>query len=141
VKVVVSAVRDILRSDPTIIALVGQDQNSITKVYRVGRVPPGTEAPYIVYQRISGVRPEGTYLDYRSIEIPEVQITAWGRNGDEAWDIFNAIQEALEIGDWNASLTPYSLLRMIRTGDELELPDQDTGLVQVPSTYSVAVTR
>lgn len=142
-KVVLATFEEVLRLDPIVVAFVGRDSFGKTKIAR-SLAPKGSDwtAPYLTYQRVPGSAPRGTYADKRAIEATQVQLTNWGRNSDEAWDLFTVTQEALDQRDvWDVALTPYRLFHIIRLGDEQELPDEDTDQVQVPVTYSVQIAR
>jgi hypothetical protein len=134
------AVKDILSNDPILQAMLGRDNRNQPKVYEsVGK--KGVDAPYIVFTMMQSEGPEGLYHDLRSLETVRFQVTGWGLTRDQAWELFEAAQTALEIGEWSVYLTPYSFMSIVRTGDQFQLEDVDSGWYQVPATYRLKVSR
>lgn len=134
------AVEYILKHDPIILALVGFDEDQEVKVYET-IAKKDTTPPFVVWGLIPTGSTEGHYGDDRAMESKDVQVTAWGYTLDDVWQLFTYIEEALEIGEWDIELAPYNKLRVVRTGDQQPLPDQDTGWFQIPATYRVGVAR
>jgi hypothetical protein len=68
-----------------------------------------------------------------AIETFTLQLTAWGRDSKEAWQLADTIQDAVNIGQYDAGI--WNFMKGKRITFPQELPDRDTGLVQVPVIY------
>lgn len=139
-KAIRDAVQYVLKHDPILVGLLGFDEDQEVKVYET-IAKTGVEPPFVVWGFIQTGSTEGHYGDDRAIESKDVQVTAWGYTIDEAWQLFSFIEEALERGDMSVELLPYTKLRIVRTGDQQPLPDQETSWFQIPATYRVGVAR
>lgn len=142
-RVVIEAVKAILREDAALPGIVGLDSTSTPKIYEPD-VPQSVEAPYIVVQIIPGARPQGTYGDDYAIMNFSFQTTCWGRNKGESWLLWDTVFEVFDITPetfWNALLTPWELMTITHPGDARQLPDRETALYQVHGTYDLAITR
>lgn len=131
-KLIVEGIRRVLRRDTLVFALVGVDDDGEVKIYQ-GIGKSNVAAPYIVMNVVPGDVPVSTYGEDYAIEILTAQLTAWGRNSKEAWQLADAIQEAVRLGSYDVG--EYELMRAKRVTFPNELPDRDTLLVQVPSQY------
>jgi len=138
-KTIQQAVVQILRDDPVIDALVGRNDWTV-KVWDRDKIPKDAPAPYVTVQRIPGSPPEGTYNDPISIKFPQVQISVWHDDADEAWQIADEIPDILLRGDY-VDVEPDLVSAVTHLGDEVGLTDQDTGLVQVPRTFRFFISR
>lgn len=131
-KDIIEAIRRVLRRDSLILGLVGIDEDGETKIYQ-GVAKTNAVAPYVVLNVILGDTPISVYGEMYAIEILTLQLTAWGRNSKEAWQLADAIQEAVAIGEYDAGV--WNFMKGKRSSFPQELPDMDTALVQVPAAY------
>lgn len=134
------AVEYILKHDPLILAILGFDNDNSPKIYE-GLAKKDSIPPLIVWQFVGGPGPQGTFHDMHAIEQAQFQVTSWGRSRQEAWQVSDFVQEAFEIAEADIELAPYQGLRFRRLEDSADLLDQDTGWIQVPTTYEMAVAR
>jgi hypothetical protein len=137
--------KQVLTHDVILVGLVGYEPllpegNAQPKIYEM-LAPKMTQAPFVVFARVPGDLPEGTYADRQAIQSVPVQMTSWGRDAEEAWTIAQAVDDAVNLGDWNAWLFPFERFSIIRSGDELALSDEDTAWIQVPATYHIKIAR
>jgi hypothetical protein len=137
-KEVIESIRRVLRKDSLVSLLVGVDADAEVKIYQ-GIAKLDSVAPYIVMNVVPGDRPLSVYGESHAVEILTVQITAWGRNSKEAWQLADAIQDAVEIGEYDAGL--WDFMKGKRSAFPGELPDRDTALVQIPTQYEFQFGR
>lgn len=131
-KDVIESIRRVLRKDPLIFSLVGWDTDEEVKVYQA-QAKLDTDAPYVVMAPAPGAAPISAYGDMYAIETFTLQLTAWGRNSKEAWQLADAIQDAIADGEYDAGI--WAFMKGKRITFPQELPDRDTALVQVPVIY------
>jgi hypothetical protein len=131
-KDIIESIRRVLRKDPLIVGLVGIDSDGETKVYQAA-AKQDSEAPYIVIAPAPGAAPISAYGEMYAIETFTLQLTAWGRNSKEAWQLADSIQDAVSIGEYDAGI--WNFMKGKRITFPQELPDRDTALVQVPVIY------
>lgn len=137
-KAIMDSIRRALRDDAILDSLLGRDQDGEPKVYQ-GIVKTDVDAPYIVMTVVTGIAPEGVYGDDYSIQNVLVQVTAWGRNPSEAWQLAEMIPDAFDNADYAAE--PWELARASRVSFPRELTDRDTSLIQVNADYAFMFTR
>lgn len=131
-KDVIESIRRVLRNDSLIFSIVGEDVDGEIKVYQA-IAKQDSDAPYIVMAPAPGAAPISAYGEMYAIETFTLQLTPWGRNSKEAWQLSDAIQDAVEVGQYDAGA--WSFMKGKRITFPQELPDRDTGLVQVPVIY------
>ena len=131
-KEVVESVRRALRKDPLILGLVGIDVDGETKVYQA-MAKLDTDAPYVIIAPAPGAAPISVYGETYAIETFTLQLTAWGRDSKEAWQLSDAIEDAVSISQYDAGI--WYFMKGKRITFPQELPDRDTNLVQVPVIY------
>lgn len=129
---IIGSVRRVLRKDPLVSSLVGADADEEIKVYQA-IAKQDVAAPYVVMIPAPGAAPISTYGEEYAIETFTVQLTAWGRNSKEAWQLSDAIQDAVSIGSYDAGT--WYFMKGKRITFPQELADRDTALVQVPAIY------
>jgi len=132
------AIRGALVDDPMVLAVVGLDRFGNMKVYE-GKGLKDEDPPYIVWQMIPGEVPQGTYGDVDSIQEKNFQVTAWGRDNEEAWQLWYIIEQALK--DTEFVTDPWNVIFLRKMGDEASLPDQGTNWFQVPGTWRASLVR
>lgn len=138
-KEIIESIRRVLRRDALVSLLVGIDADGEIKIYQ-GIAKLNSEAPYVVLNVVPGDRPISVYGDGHAVEILTVQITAWGRNSKEAWQLAEAIQDAVEIDEeYDAGM--WDFMKGKRSTFPGELPDRDTALVQIPASYEFQFGR
>jgi hypothetical protein len=134
----IDAIRRALRHDAIIRDIIGIDENGEIKVYvSVGK--PDVVAPYIVLNTIPVNGISGVYGDEYAIEVIPLQISNWGRDPNEAWQLADIVDDAFIHADFE--FEPYTHMRTVRTTNAQELPDRDTNLTQVVVQYEVAISR
>lgn len=134
------AIESLLSGDPIVQALVGLDQWGFVKVYE-SMALQNTEAPYVTWQIIPGLPPTGDFGDAESMMDIDFQVTGWGENQDEAWQLYGATVDALK-ADWTAQvLPPWEMIRLARVATPGVLPDETTRWWQVPTTWRVSVSK
>jgi hypothetical protein len=138
VKEIVESIRRVVRNDPLVFSLIGADADEEVKVYQ-GIAKSNVEAPFIVMNVVPGDIPVPAYGEDYAIEVLTIQFTAWGRNSKEAWQLAEAIQEAVADGQYDAGL--WDFMKGRRVIFPQELPDRDTALVQVPASYEFAFSK
>ena len=131
-KEVVESIRRVLRRDALIFSLIGVDPDGEVRIYQ-GVAKSDATPPYIIMNVVPGDSPIGVYGDDYAIEVLTVQLTAWGRHSKEAWQLADAIQDAVSLGDYEAD--PWGFMKARRVTFPNELPDRDTALVQIPAQY------
>jgi hypothetical protein len=140
-KVINEAVDYLIEHDVILQSYVGRDENNDHKVYPMV-APQGTEPPWVVWQIIPGGSSEGHYGDLSAFEYPDVQFRAWGRNRNEAWDLFTAFDNTLiNDPDIDIELTPYKQINIRRLSAPGEDYEMETHLFSVQATYRFAVAR
>lgn len=132
------SIRRALRDDAILGSLLGRDQDGEPKVYQ-GIAKTDVTAPYIVMTVVPGISPEGVYGDDYAIQNVMVQVTAWGRNPGEAWQLAEMIPDAFEEADY--ATEPWEVARVTRASFPRELTDRDTSLIQVSADYGFMFTR
>lgn len=81
-------------SNPAVTALLGATPNM--KLYMFGMAPQGVQAPYAVWQVISG-QPE-IYLSGRpDVEVHGIQIDVYAKTANESRKILNEIEKTIEL--------------------------------------------
>jgi uncharacterized protein DUF3168 len=135
---VVDAIRHALRDDSVIEAIVGRDKDNEVKVYQ-GLAKSNVEAPYIVWNLIPGNQPTGAYGDDYAFQEILVQITSWGRNPHECWQLADITEEAVVKASYDVD--PWTVAKVRRVNFPQELPDRDTNLTQVPVQYRFLLGR
>jgi hypothetical protein len=133
------ALDDALKDDPIVDALLGRDQNGWRKVFEV-RATKDDKAPFVMWRVIPGDKPEGHFKDLKSMEIVMFQLSNWGRNLSEAWEVFSATEEALDRLDIDVEIQPYKLIQVIRL-DASPIPDDTTSWYQISATYRAVLSR
>ena len=131
-KDIIESIRRVLRKDPLILSLVGVDADGETKVYQA-MAKQDSDAPYIVMAPAPGAAPISAYGETYAIETFTLQLTPWGRNSKEAWQLAEAIQDAIDAGSYDSGI--WVFMKGKRITFPQELPDRDTALVQVPVIY------
>jgi Protein of unknown function (DUF3168) len=131
-KDIIESIRRVLRKDPLIYSLVGADADEEIKVYQAV-AKQDSVAPYVVMAPAPGAAPISVYGEMYAVETFTLQLTAWGRNSKEAWQLADAIQDAVAISDYDAGM--WVFMKGKRITFPQELPDRDTALVQVPVIY------
>lgn len=139
-KVVKEAIEYVVNEDPILKAFVGTDANGDYKVYPLV-APKDTEPPWVVHQVIPGSAPDGHFGDLEAMQPVEVQFRCWGRTNMEAWDLFDAVDEAFHINEFDIELEPYNLMFVRRMGTPSEDLEIATGLFSVLSSFRFAVAR
>jgi hypothetical protein len=137
-KDIIESIRRVLRKDPLVFAMVGADNDGEVKIYQA-IAKQDSIAPYIVMNVVPGDTPISTYGEDYAIEVLTIQLTAWGRNSKEAWQLADAIQDAVAVGQYDAGL--WDFMKGKRVTFPGELPDRDTALVQVPASYEFQFGR
>jgi Protein of unknown function (DUF3168) len=137
-KDIIESIRRMLRKDSLVFAMVGADADGEVKIYQA-IAKMDSIAPYIVMNIVPGDTPISAYGEDYAIEVLTVQLTAWGRNSKEAWQLADAIQDAVKIGQYDAGL--YDFMKGKRITFPGELPDRDTALVQVPASYEFQFSK
>ena len=131
-KSIIEAIRRVLRRDSLVFALIGEDEHGEVKAYQ-GVAKLDSTAPYIVLNVLPGSDITGAYGEEYAVELISIQVTAWGETSKQAWQLADAIQDALTVGDYEVE--PYTLMKVRRNSFPPELTDRDTQLVQVPVQY------
>jgi len=131
-------IRHALRADPILQAMLGYDNDGEVKVY-TPLAKPNVEAPYVTFSIIPNQGPVAVYGDSEVLEPFPVAISAWGRDGIEAWSIADAVDDAAKRADY--SFEPYDLMYVLRTSTPREFQDRDTGLFYLVTSYSYALGR
>lgn len=138
-KVFNDGLRAVLRDDAALSAILGRDQAGLPKVYRTN-APPGTEAPYLVYHRVAGEPPAGTYADDESIRRILFDLVPWARSRDEAFQIAGTGEEVIRRADWSGRFDPWYVLGRAKTlGDAVELEDRDSRLYSLAASYQLTL--
>lgn len=139
-RVVKNALQDVLRRDPILQAILGLDADNDLKIYEAV-AKQNTAPPFLLWQLVPSGDIAGHYGDEYALVSKPFQLTAWGRTANEAWQLWDYAQEAVETGDWDFELTPYKRMRLVSQADQQELPDVETSWVQVPGTFLLVVSR
>lgn len=134
----IGSIRRTIRKDPLIFSLVGVDVDEEIKVYQAV-AKQDSVAPYVVMVPAPGAAPISTYGEMYAIETFTIQLTAWGRNSKEAWQLADAIQDAVALGEYDSGV--WNFMKGKRITFPQELADRDTGLVQVPAIYEFQFGR
>jgi hypothetical protein len=137
-KEIIEGIRRVLRNDSLVSSLIGTDSDGEVKIYQ-GIAKLDSSAPYIVMNVVPGDRPISVYGSSHAVEVLTVQITAWGRNSKESWQLAEAIQDAVEVGQYDVGL--WDFMKGKRSAFPGELPDRDTALVQIPTQYEFQFGR
>ena len=110
---------------PAITALVGTDP---VRVYRAGRAPQGSVAPYVTWSIVSdSPAPD---LDGGGMVHFRVQVNSFSADEDECDELDAAVQAAIENDGENVSL-----------GLSVDEVDQATGLYRMSRDFSLWVPR
>lgn len=135
------AIRHVLTRDNVLNSIVEYDQYGQPKVY-INNAPGDTSPPYIVWHRIGGESPAGTYEDDQSIRPIMWDTICWGGISEEAWQLATVVEEVVRNANWSGIMDPYYLMSSVKTiGDAAELQDRDTGQFSVAVTYRMSVAR
>lgn len=118
--------------------IAGVDVTGGVKVYE-SIAPTDVPAPYVVVNMVPTVADTGAYGDDYVIQVTEFQVTAWGRNDQEAWLLADACDDALRDGFWITD--PWQLMKVRRDGVPAMFPDRDTNLRQVQVRYRAMFGR
>jgi hypothetical protein len=129
---IVGSIRRVLRRDPLVSSLVGSDADNEIKVYQA-IAKQDSVAPYVVMAPAPGAAPISVYGEMYAVETFTLQLTAWGRDSKEAWQLASAIEDAVSLGAYDAGV--WLFMKGKRITFPQELPDRDTALVQVPVIY------
>lgn len=115
----------IAAGSPAVTALLGV---SPTRFWPFSRAPDNPVRPYAVHQMVYGT-PQNTLACPPDIDNDGVQIDAYGRNDDEAWDVADALRDAFEAAGHNV---------VSKNGDDWE---PATGLYRVSFTVEFWTNR
>ena len=138
-KAIADALFHVLRRDSLIQSLIGVDSDGEVKVYE-GTAKTDVKAPFIVSSFIPGNAPVGVYGDEVAMEVVDVQVTAWGSSRNTVWQLAEACDDALHLGDW--PVDPYELKDLRRLSFPQLTPDRDnTNWVQIPLRYRLSFGR
>lgn len=137
-KQIIDAIRQALRADPKVEALVGLDADQEVKAYQA-IAKTNEDAPYVIWSILSGIDSPPVYGDSYVIQDVMVATSSWGRNSKEAWQLAEFVQEAFELADY--AVDPWSQMFVRRSSFPQELPDRDTNLVQVSADYWLRFSR
>lgn len=128
-----------LKADPVLEAMLGRDEDGHRKIFN-RRGKPTTKPRYVVWAILPADTPQGTYKDVKAIEPIIFQCSSWGYHGDEAWQLFEFVEDALDGMDELPEMGEYRLNSIIRM-EVREIPDDTVNWVQVVATYRAVVTR
>jgi hypothetical protein len=137
-KQIIDSIRQALRADPKIQAMVGLDDDYEVKAYE-GIAKSNVDAPYVAWSVIPGVDSPPVYGDSYVIQDVMLRASSWGRNSKEAWQLAEFVQEAFELADY--ATDPWHKMFIRRSAFPQELPDRDTNLVQVSTDYWLRFSR
>lgn len=138
-KVFNEGLRNILREDAALQAILGRDIAGVPKVYRTN-APPNTEAPYVVYHRVSGEPPQGTFGDDQGVRPLLFDTVPWARSRDEVFMISRTLEEVIRRADWSSRFDPWYVLGRAKTlGDAVEMEDRDSRLYAMACTYQLTL--
>jgi hypothetical protein len=132
-------IRWVLRHDPIVQIRVGEDSDNEYKVYDATNVKLNTQAPFIVWNFRETSQTEGVYGDDYALEYISLQVTSWGRTPNEAWDLADAADDALLLGDYSAE--PWYLMKIRRDGIPRPHADLDTNWTQIDVFYQALFGR
>lgn len=137
-KLISEACRRILRDDPIVITVIGKDVDDEVKVYDTV-AKTNVKAPFITVTLVPGATAVEVYGDDEVGHSLVYQVSSWGRNRVEAWEVAEAADQALKLGDW--TVDPYTMQRLHRQGQPSVLGDRDTNWLQVIAIYDVFLAR
>lgn len=140
-KAIKDALDYILRRDEMLTTILGRDEYGFDKVYEAGFRPDTVQPPFVIYQILPGAEPSGTYSDNESIDGADFQVTAWGRNSQEVWQVESLMRDAIRSGDWNTLIIPLHRMRLKRMESPGEMPDRDTKWRQVPVRWRLDTSK
>lgn len=133
-----SVIRRALREDASIRDYLGPDQNGEIKVYNSLAVK-NVQAPYIVVHTTPISDVQSAYGDAEIIEVFNLQFSCWGRQSNEAWQVWGMLHDAWRYAD--LAFDPYEVLHVRRVSSPQELPDSNTQWRQVVVLYEIALAR
>lgn len=128
-----------LKGDAILDTILGRDEDGHRKVFEI-RGKPTTKPKYVIWAMLPGETPEGTYSDIKAIEGLMFQCSSWGFTADEAWQLFEAVEDALDRMDNLPEMGQYELMSILRM-EVRPIPDDTMGWTQVVATYKAVITR
>lgn len=130
----------VLRDDTLVQTKVGTDADGVVKVYQ-SQAREDTNAPYIIVGIVPspGSSVVAAYGDPVAVEVWRFGVSCWARNSQEAWELAEIANEAVNAGDFEAE--PYTSAGVFLRGTPQELPDRDTNLRQVLMIYEMITGR
>lgn len=134
-----NALESHLKGDPILDAFLGRDKDGFRKIKEI-RGKDHWSAPYLIWAILDVDPPIGVYGDLKAIEAIPFQLGAWAKTSDQAWELFEVAEEALDRMDELPELGQYTLLSVLRQG-VAPTPEDSEGWIQVVATYRAVLSR
>ena len=135
-----SAIDHIIESDPVLLAKIGYDDQEQPKVYPAV-APQGTTPPWIVWQIVPGAPPLGHYHDEDAIRPVAVLFKVWSDVRKDAWDLWEALDLALDDPDIEVEMLPWTNLFIKRLDTPGETYEEETRRWGVSGNFVFSVAR
>lgn len=119
-------------------AVVGFDAQGEIKVYdMIGKRK--LVAPYVVLQQLPVGDLVPVYGDGEVLEAMNVQLSSWGKSIRQAWDLADAVDDAMK--NLDIDVTPYETINVKRSSNFVPLEDFNSVTYQVVVSYEIAFSR